>query len=90
MSVHPVEAPTAMLNHSHRCDRCGSRAYVLTALKWNPMCTGPHELLWCRHHWNQHHQAIAPYVSVEINELWQLTEHIRDTGHWVEGKEARP
>lgn len=72
-----VEAQTVQpaLNHSHRCDRCGSRAYVMTILVWNK---GDGELYWCRHHWNAHREALRPMIAALLDETYQLDKHIED------------
>jgi len=66
------------LNHSHRCDRCGSRAYVLAIIVWG---SNDGELYFCAHHWHQHEEAIRPMLAALLDERSQLTEHVRDTGH---------
>ena len=81
MSVAPVEAQQAILNASHRCDRCGSRAYVCTVLKWSPTLRQGGELLFCAHHWARVRDAITPLLSVLIDETRQLTRHIADDKH---------
>ncbi|MCY1241700.1 hypothetical protein D9M72_546170 [compost metagenome] len=78
MTVAPVEVLAPILNHSHRCDRCGGRAYVVTVLHWSPKLRQGGELLWCRHHWNKHREALTPMIAVLVDETHQLTEHIRD------------
>lgn len=78
MSVQPVEVQHPILNHSHRCDRCGSRAYVLTVIVWSPTSKGNGELLWCRHHWNKHREAITPMLAVLVDETYALNKHIED------------
>jgi hypothetical protein len=81
MSVAPVETQRPILNASHRCDRCGSRAYVCTVLRWSPKLRQGGELLFCAHHWAKHAQAITPLLSVLIDETSQLTRHIEDDKH---------
>jgi hypothetical protein len=81
MSLAPVETMQPILNSSHRCDRCGSRAYVCTVLKWSPTLRQGGELLFCAHHWAKHAQAIAPLLSVLIDETSQLSRHIADDHH---------
>jgi hypothetical protein len=78
MSVAPVETMQPILNASHRCDRCGSRAYVCTVLRWSPKLRQGGELLWCAHHWARVRDAITPLLSVLIDETSQLTRHIAD------------
>jgi len=81
MSIAPAEAPAAALNASHRCDRCGSRAYVATILRDSEKLTAGGELLWCNHHWRQHADALMPYLSALVDETSQLTMHVKDDGH---------
>lgn len=81
MSIAPAEAPTNVLNASHRCDRCGSRAYVVHVLRRSSLLPDGGELLFCNHHARKHAAGIAPYIAQTIDESEQLTEHIRDTGH---------
>ena len=82
MSISHAEAPVAILNAKHRCDRCpNSRAYVLVLLKWSPGLPSSGELYFCVHHADQYKEALVPYVSQTIDERWQLTEGIKDDGH---------
>lgn len=81
MSVAPVEARQAVLNHSNRCDKCHSRAYVLVVLASSPSLPEAGELLFCAHDFRKHEDAISPYASLIIDERWQLSEHVRDDGH---------
>ena len=78
MSISPAEAPVATLNSTHRCDRCGSRAYVLVLLRWSPGLPSSGELYMCAHDFEKNREAMAPYVSMVIDERWQLKEHIKD------------
>jgi hypothetical protein len=89
MTIQPTEtlAPAPILDHADRCDRCGSRAYVWTILVFPSTFTG--ELLWCRHHWLEHRDAVAPFIAVIVDESRQLFEHVKDDRHWVEGTAAR-
>lgn len=70
-----------VLDHSDRCDQCGARAYVHTILDGG-------SLYWCRHHWLKHQPILQPKALYINDETRALFEHIRDDGHWVEGKEA--
>lgn len=79
MSVETELAP--ILNASHRCDRCGGRAYVVTVLRWSPRLKQGGELLWCAHHATKYLPQLETMCSTVIDERRQLTEHIRDTGH---------
>ena len=81
MSTAPTEAPTAILNASHRCDRCGSRAYVAHILRRSPILPDGGELLFCAHHNRAHAAGIAPYIAQTIDETHTLTEHVRDDKH---------
>lgn len=80
MSLAPLEAPAPILNASHRCDRCGSRAYVVTVLARSPKLVHGGELLWCQHHFRKYAEAITPLLSAIVDETAQLTEHVRDDG----------
>ena len=86
MSVAPTEAPAPILDSADRCDRCSSRAYVWTILAFPKGVTG--ELLWCRHHWLKHREALSTHIAVIVDESRQLFEHVKDD-HWVEGKASR-
>jgi hypothetical protein len=81
MSIAPTETPAPILNAGNRCDRCGSRAYVLVVLKWSPGLPHAGELGFCSHHWTTVEEAIAPYVSLTVDERWTLTKHIADDHH---------
>jgi len=81
MSVQ-VESAEPLLTHADRCDRCGSRAYVLTIVIWSPTFRGNGELKWCSHHFAKHEQALRPMTAVLIDERWQLTKHVQDDGHF--------
>lgn len=90
MTVQPGTLPDNMnvvvddsghqLDHSHRCDRCGSRAYVNVVLESNDL-----ELFFCRHHWLQYGTALMPQCWYINDETRQLFEGIKDD-HWVEGQ----
>jgi hypothetical protein len=71
-----VVSPAPILDHADRCDRCGSRAYVWTILTFPSSATG--ELLWCRHHWLKHRDAVQTFVSVIVDESRQLFKHVED------------
>ena len=43
---------TLVLTAADRCDRCGTRAYVLVSVLVPN--SGNHELLFCAHHYRQH------------------------------------
>lgn len=78
MSVQ-VESVAPALNHSHRCDRCGSRAYVLAIIVWSK---GDGELYFCAHHWNKHQEAVRPMLAALLDERHTLNKHIADDGHF--------
>jgi hypothetical protein len=80
MSLAVAVAP-AVLNAKHRCDRCGSRAYVVTVLRASDKLPAGGELLWCAHHFREVADAIIPYVSALVDETSQLTMHVKDDGH---------
>ena len=81
MSIAPAEAPTNVLNASHRCDRCNSRAYVVFILRRSPSLPDGGELLFCSHHARPYDEAIFPYITMVIDESGRLREHIKDDGH---------
>jgi hypothetical protein len=58
MSTSPVTRPEftepiALLDATHRCDRCGARAHVVVELP-----TGG-DLLFCGHHFTRHQEALV-------------------------------
>lgn len=79
MSIAPAEAPTPILTHADRCDRCGGRSYVWTILGFPGGFTG--ELLWCRHHWLKHREALAPNIRIIVDESHHLFKHVADDKH---------
>ena len=82
MSISPAEAPaTPVLTAADRCDRCSARAFVLVVLKWSPGLPHAGELSFCAHDYRAVEEAIAPYVSLIIDERWTLRKHIEDDGH---------
>jgi len=81
MSIAPAETQQAILNASHRCDACRSRAYVATVLRRSPALPNGGELLFCAHCFREHGDALMPYLSVIIDETSQLTRHIADDHH---------
>ena len=82
MSISPTEAPAApVLTSKDRCDRCGARAFVLVVLKWSPGLPHAGELSFCAHDFRAVEEAIAPYVSLIIDERWTLQKHIADDKH---------
>lgn len=80
MTVAPVEVLAPILNAGHRCDRCGSRAYVVTVLRWSPRIRHGGELLWCAHHAHMYLPAMERLISVLIDERDTLTKHATDDG----------
>ena len=75
-------APTRLiLNAKHRCDRCGSRAYIATVLRRSEKLPNGGELLWCAHHFREVADAIIPYLSALVDETSQLGVHISDDHH---------
>ena len=80
MSLAPLEAPAPILNASHRCDRCGSRAYVVTVLARTRKLPYGGELLFCSHHWKRIAEAITPLLSAIVDETAHLTRHATDDG----------
>jgi hypothetical protein len=71
-----------ILDHSDRCDKCGARAYVHTLI------TTGGSLYWCAHHWREVKDTITPQTLHINDETRALHNHIKDDGHWIEGKEA--
>jgi hypothetical protein len=47
-------------------------------LKWSPGLPSAGELYMCAHAYKINAEAMAPYVSMVIDERFQLTEHIKD------------
>jgi len=82
MTVAPVEMLPPVLNAMTRCDRCGSRAYVVVILKWSPRLRQGGELLLCAHDYRKHERALQPFVAQIIDERHTLTKHIADDGHF--------
>jgi len=82
MSVQVAAVQAPILNAHHRCDRCGSRAYVVTVLKWSPTLRQGGELLWCAHHAKKYLPAMEHLISVLIDERYTLTKHVQDDGHF--------
>lgn len=82
MSLAVATAP-AVLNASHRCDRCGSRAYVVTVLRRSVALPKGGELMFCSHHFRQVADAIMPYLAALVDETSQLTMHVKDDGHVI-------
>ena len=75
-------APTRLiLNAKHRCDRCGSRAYIATVLRRSETLPNGGELLWCAHHFREVADAIIPFLSALVDETSQLAMHVKDDGH---------
>ena len=76
MSIQPAQprAITAppkrvwLLNAAHRCDGCGSRAYVYLVLKTTERLPDGGSLLMCAHHARQHWPRIKPLVWMAIDE----------------------
>jgi hypothetical protein len=97
MSTQPVQqrAITAppkrvwLLNAAHRCDGCGSRAYVYLVLKVTERLPDGGSLLMCVHHARQHWPKLKPLVWMFIDESAHLIEEVKDDGHYIEGVEAR-
>ncbi len=76
------------LNASHRCDRCGSRAYVATILRRSLRLPHAGELYWCAHHWREVAYALSPFLVYIVDEQSQLFEGVKDDGHVTPGQEA--
>lgn len=81
MSLAPTETLAPILNASTRCDRCGSRAYVVVILKRSKRLPSGGELLLCAHDYRKHEPALVPYIAQTIDERDQLTEHVKDDHH---------
>ena len=75
---------TTMLDTSHRCDRCGSQAYVLAVLDLTPAkqaAGAGDELYFCSHHWRAVELNLAPQCGLIVDETDRLTEHVKDDQH---------
>lgn len=73
-----------MLDCSHRCDRCGSQAYVLAVLDLTPAkqaAGAGDELYFCAHHWRGVELNLAPQCGLIVDETDRLTVHVTDDGH---------
>lgn len=82
------------LNASHRCDACGSRAYVRVNIETGINDAGyvdNGELYWCCHHAREHMPVIkARSIVLHIlDETRFLTEHVKDDRHVIEGQAAK-
>jgi len=57
------------LTAQHRCDRCGSQAYVRVILDSGK------DLLFCGHHWKDNEESLSKLQGIQIhNELGRLTD----------------
>ena len=86
-----LDKPT--LNSKHRCDSCGSRAYVHVIIETGVNHAGYQdsgELLWCVHHAKEHLPVMKARTNILhlIDETRFITEHVKDD-HWVEGQAAK-
>lgn len=63
-----VPAQTWMLTEKDRCDRCGSRAYVMVLLDAG-------ELLLCGHHYAQYADRLITYPARDEREHLQQDSH---------------
>lgn len=73
------------LNHSDRCDQCGSAAYVRTESLYSMLT-----LLFCGHHFSEHerHGHFTPETHLILDERSFLTasvkaQHEEDTTNWT-------
>jgi hypothetical protein len=66
-SFSGLPALTGPMNATHRCDRCGSQAYVRVRLRSRL------DLLFCAHHYRQHAVALAAVAVGIQNETSRLT-----------------
>lgn len=87
-----LDKPT--LNALHRCDACGSRAYVHVIIDTDINDAGYRntgELFWCCHHAKEHMPIIRARCNIRhyLDETRFLAEHVKDD-HWVEGKAGKP
>ena len=78
-----------VLNAAHRCDACGSRAYVYLVLKVTERLPDGGSLLLCAHHARQHWPKVKHLVWMFIDESAHLLEEVKDDGWYIEGVEAR-
>lgn len=74
----PVEEPTWTLDSTHRCDRCGSQAYVKVIFKRKM------SLLFCNHHFKAYEPVmkLQKIIKQVVNESARL-----DTGNRHQGSE---
>ncbi|KQQ98219.1 hypothetical protein ASF74_14855 [Arthrobacter sp. Leaf145] len=73
-----------MLDTSHRCDRCGSQAYVLAVLDLTPekqKAGTPDELYFCAHHYRDVEMSLAPQCGLIVDETDRLLQHVTDDKH---------
>lgn len=62
-----IEKKSDTLKVTDRCDRCKSQAFV-----WINGVAG--DLLFCRHHFLKHEQAIKNYAFEILDETWKINE----------------
>lgn len=60
-----TEEKTDILKATDRCDRCKSQAFI-----WVNGVSG--DLLFCRHHFLKHEDAIRAYAFEVVDETWKI------------------
>lgn len=64
--VEPTPPRIVILDATHRCDACGSQAYV-RVLTYHGMFE------FCSHHYNYNADVLAEYITADIlDERWRL------------------
>jgi hypothetical protein len=59
------QGKTDVLKVGDRCDRCNSQAFI-----WVNGVSG--DLLFCRHHFLKHEDAIRAYAFEVVDETWKI------------------
>jgi hypothetical protein len=67
MTNELVEEKQWTLDTSHRCDVCGSQAYVLVIFE------SENSLTFCGHHWNQYAEKLIALAIDVVDETDKLT-----------------
>jgi hypothetical protein len=67
-TIEATAPKIVILDATHRCDGCGSQAYVRVLTYY-----GVFE--YCVHHWHTHADAMAEIITADIlDESWRLDE----------------
>lgn len=84
------------LHHGHRCDACGSRAYVHVVIEIGVLNDAGYvsdgELFFCAHHAREHVPLMKARCTILhlIDETRFLADHVKDEGHVTPGQVGRP